>query len=63
MPPRQAVIQQMAMLLLAKRSLDVTLRKNWVYKFISRHQSIKSVYNQKYDYQRAKCEDLVLLKA
>ncbi len=63
MPPRQDVIRQMAMLLLAERSADVTLGKNWVYKFISRHQSIKSVYNRKYDYQRAKCEDPALLKA
>ncbi|KFY06347.1 hypothetical protein V491_08688, partial [Pseudogymnoascus sp. VKM F-3775] len=63
MPPRQAVIQQMVTLLLAEHSAEVTLGKNWVYKFINRHQSIKSVYNQKYDYQRAKCEDPALLKA
>jgi hypothetical protein len=34
-----------------------TVGKCWVQNFINRHPELKSKYNRKYDYQRAKCED------
>jgi len=58
----------MAELLLAERvqnALAIQLRigQCWVYRFISRHPEVKSQYNRKYDYQRAKCEDPEVIRA
>ena len=54
----------MADLLLQKRGQDSTLTvgQNWVYNFIRRHDSLKSKYTRKYDYQRAKCEDPTVIR-
>jgi hypothetical protein len=38
------------------------LGKNWVTKFIKRHESIKSRFARKYNYQRALCEDPKVIK-
>lgn len=59
MPPTQALVRQMAEILLAQRILSMTpaIGKNWVGNFISRHPELQTRYNRKYDYQRAKCED------
>jgi hypothetical protein len=35
---------------------------NWVSNFVKRHSELRSRYNRKYDYQRAKCEDRALMK-
>jgi hypothetical protein len=56
--PRIDTIRQMANLLLQKRdnigpSSDAsvpTVGKNWVYKFVQRHNTLKSRFNRKYDY-------------
>ena len=68
LPVRSSSIQQMADLLLQKRSITdrenhLTVGKNWVYNFVQRHDSLRSNYNRKYDYQRAKCEDPVVIRA
>jgi hypothetical protein len=34
-----------------------------VYRFINRHSELKSRYNRKYDYHRAKCEDPEVIRA
>jgi hypothetical protein len=50
----------MANLLLAQRggsTTPPTVGENWIRNFVNRHDEIKSKYNRKYDYQRAKCED------
>jgi hypothetical protein len=64
---RSGSIQQMANLLLQKRSNtdrnnQPIVGKNWVYNFIQRHKTLKSKYNRKYDYQRAKCEDPIIIR-
>jgi len=67
LPPHTRHIRQMADLLLQKRS-DTDegqirgVGQRWVYNFINRHDVIQSRYNRKYDYQRAKCEDPVILR-
>jgi hypothetical protein len=37
--------------------------KNWILTFLKRHDDLQSKHNRKYDYQRAKCEDPVLIQA
>lgn len=59
-------IRQMANILLQKRSQDndnpLTVGQHWVYNFVRRNDSLKSKYNRKYDYQRAKCEDPTIIR-
>jgi hypothetical protein len=66
MPPRIATVRQMANLLLAKRSNTTTppiVGQNWVRAFVDRDDELKSKYNRKYDYQRAKCKDPTAIRA
>ena len=68
MPPTQALVRQMAEILLAERVQDAStekpdIGKRWVLNFLSRHPELKSKYNRKYDYQRAKCEDPEIVNA
>lgn len=67
LPPRAPSIQQMANLLLQKRSdknqdNPLTVGTRWVYNFVKRHNSLQSRYNRPYDYQRAKCEDPTVIR-
>src|SRR5450432_3193535 len=62
--PRPESVRQMANLLIAKRSDSnpnsdpkSLVGERWVYNFVQRHQALRTRYNRKYDYQRAKCED------
>ena len=55
-PPRLSAVRDMANLLLAERAAS-QVGKNWPENFIRRTPEVKTVYNRKYDYQRAKCED------
>ena len=60
MPPRIATVRQMASILAAQHVGSATpllVGPNWVLRFINRYNDLKSKYNRKYDYQRAKCED------
>jgi len=64
----QALVQEMAELLLAERVQDALaippkLGQHWVYRFIKRHPELRTHYNRKYDYQRAKCEDPEVIRA
>ena len=66
MPPRIATVRQMASLLVtqyAGQTDPITVGQNWVRNFINRYNDLKSKYNRKYDYQRAKCEDPILIRA
>ena len=67
LPLRTDSIRRMADLLLEKRSNTdqqkrVTVGKCWVYNFVRRQDSLRSQYNRKYDYQRAKCEDPTIIR-
>lgn len=64
----QALVHEMAELLLMERvqnasAISPKIGHCWVYRFIKRHSELKSRYNRKYDYQRAKCEDPKVIKA
>ncbi len=63
MPPRIATVGQMAGVLLARHHQLVVIGRNWASTFINNHEALKSKYNRKYDYQRAKCEDPELIRA
>ena len=69
--PTYDTVRQMANLLLQKRSSQnqenqatlPTIGQHWAYNFIRRHKALKSKYNRKYDYQRAKCENPTLIRS
>jgi hypothetical protein len=66
MPPRIETVRQMASILATQRARSATIQpisKNWVSTFLKRHNDLQSKYNRKYDYQRAKCEDPILIRA
>jgi hypothetical protein len=48
-------------LLLAERG-ESSVGKNWISTFIKRRPEIKTKFNRKYDYNRAQCEDPVIIK-
>jgi hypothetical protein len=67
-PPTQALVKDMAEKLLVERvqntpAAQAQIGKCWVYNFITRYPELKSRYNRKYDYQRAKCEDPEVIRA
>jgi hypothetical protein len=67
LPPRPDSVQQMANLLLEKRSdlgqgSGSGISKRWVTNLVQRHQALQTRYTYKYDYQRAKYEDLAIIR-
>lgn len=62
-PPRRAVVEDIANTMLRSKQPTSPQRVgiNWVAKFVKRHPELSSVYNRKFDYQRAKCEDPKLI--
>ncbi len=39
-------------------NVSLTVRENWVHKFVNCHEQLQSKYTQKYNYQQALCKDL-----
>lgn len=75
LPLRIENVRQMANLLLRKRvenratdqvtdlyRTDLQVGKCWVRNFVQRHDTLKSRFNRRYDYQRAKCEDPIIIR-
>jgi hypothetical protein len=64
LPVRINSIARMANLLLEKRSQSsyIPIGKNWPLRFIQRHESLRTKWSRKYDYQRAKCEDPSIIR-
>jgi hypothetical protein len=64
--PTREIVEQIANILLQKRSQNQTnpstVSVRWVHNLVQRHLALKSSYNRKYDYQRAKCEDPTLIR-
>jgi hypothetical protein len=54
--PRPAMVGEMANILLEERCQQ-TVGQNWVYKFVQRHDRIKTRFSRRYNHERAKCED------
>ena len=61
MPSRIAAVQEMTHLLVVQHEQSTIVGQLWVHNFIKRHDTLKSKYNQKYNYQRAQCEDSELI--
>jgi len=64
LPPRISTVRYLAQKLLSARlsSSQATIGERWVNRYTKRHPELRSKYTRKYDYQRAKCEDPVLIK-
>jgi hypothetical protein len=60
-PPRLSGIEDMANRLLSERSTE-RVGKNWASNFVRRQPQLATRYNRKYDYQRAQCEDPILIR-
>jgi hypothetical protein len=62
-PPQRAVVEDMANTMLRTKNSSGPQRvgTNWVAKFVKRHPELSSVYNRKFDVQRAECEDPKLI--
>ena len=63
---RISAVCKMADILLSARTeffvnASLTVKENWVHKFVNRHEQLQSKYTQKYNYQRALCEDLKVM--
>ena len=68
LPLQLSTIHHLAQLLVSARhglssSSQSVIGEHWVNRYIQRHPELKSKYTQKYDYQRAKCENHELIKA
>jgi hypothetical protein len=65
MPPKVAIVQQMASVLATQHAGEALIQpigEKWTYNFVKRHDNLQSKFNRKYNYQRAKCEDPVLIR-
>jgi hypothetical protein len=60
-PPKLIYVREMANQLLHARSTG-KVGKLWPNNFVNRTPEVKMVYNRKYDYQRALCEDPAIIK-
>jgi hypothetical protein len=60
-PPRRDFVEKMANSLLTDRNAS-PVGKLWVHNFIQRQQELKTRRFQRYDYQRAKCEDPTIIR-
>ena len=61
--PRPSMVQEMANLLLEKRGTTpvILVGEKWVYNFIKRRPLLSSRFSRRYNYERAKCEDLKII--
>lgn len=67
LPPQISTVRHLAWLLFSARITSTSqntafIGEKWVNRFVKRHKELSAKYTRKYDYQRAKCEDPVLLK-
>ena len=62
-PPTAATVRTMASLLASQHGQLVSAGQCWVRNFINCYDVLKLKNNRKYDYQRAKYEDLYLIRA
>jgi hypothetical protein len=60
-PPRLRGVEEMANRLLADRDAP-PVGKRWASNFVKRHKELETRFFRRYDYQRAKCEDLTVIR-
>jgi hypothetical protein len=64
-PPRHSIVREYANIILNTRNASpppTPVGKNWVTNFIKRHSTLRTMYDRKLDYKRAKCEDPNIIK-
>jgi DDE superfamily endonuclease/Tc5 transposase DNA-binding domain/helix-turn-helix, Psq domain len=61
-PPRLCVVEDMANRILATRQ-DERVGQRWAGNFVRRRPELRTRFQRKYDYQRAKCEDPAVVRA
>jgi hypothetical protein len=59
--PRLASVEDIVNNILETRG-GKRVRKLWAYRFVRRHQELKTCFNRVYDFQRALCEDHELIR-
>ena len=59
--PTLSFVQKMANQLLRQRVPTGSVGKNWLRRWVKRNDILMAKYLRKYDYQRAKCENLEIL--
>ncbi|KAM5529722.1 transposase [Fusarium oxysporum f. sp. phaseoli] len=60
-PPRLRGVEEMANRLLADRNAS-PVGKRWAINFVRRQPDLKTQFQRRYDYQRAKCEDPTVIR-
>ncbi|RKK99344.1 hypothetical protein BFJ70_g17514 [Fusarium oxysporum] len=60
-PPRLRGVEEMANRLLADRNAS-PVGKRWASNFVKRQPELKTRFQRRYDYQRAKCEDPTVIR-
>ncbi|RFN47269.1 hypothetical protein FIE12Z_8482 [Fusarium flagelliforme] len=60
-PPRLRGVEEMANRLLADRDAS-PIGINWASNFVKRQPELKTCFQRRYDYQRAKCEDPTIIR-
>jgi hypothetical protein len=60
-PPRHCSVEEMANRLLADRGA-LPVGKRWSINFVKRQPELKTRFQRRYDYQRAKCEDPTVIR-
>ena len=60
-PPRLRGVEEMVNRLLAERDAS-PVGKRWASNFVRRQPDLKTRFNRRYDYQRAKCEDPAIIR-
>ncbi|KAE8548071.1 hypothetical protein EYB25_009864 [Talaromyces marneffei] len=61
LPPRPSLVQDIANLLVSQRE-DEHVSEKWVYRFVNRHPEVKLRFSLRYNYERAKCEDIKIIQ-
>ena len=61
LPPRPSLVRQMANHLLSQRG-NQQVSEKWVYRLVNRHERLKSRFSRRYNYERAKCEDIKIIR-
>jgi hypothetical protein len=65
LPPRPSLVRQMANHLLSQRGSQHApqqVGENWVYNLVKRRPDLKSRFSRRYNYERAKCEDIKIIR-
>ena len=61
LPPRPSLVRHMANHLLSQHG-NQQVSERWVYRLVNRRVELKSRFSRRYNYERAKCEDIKIIR-